>query len=167
MGELTVNPSFIFVAVLTLAGILVKGGMWIGSVNADRKSFRKSLGDLAHEIREDIKKILSRLPPAPISAGSPLRLTDFGRQIADQIKAEEWSRRLCASGALQKAVEEKSPYEIQEFCLNYAQSELDYDDLQLDLLRRCAFDSGSDVEAVKRVLGFVLRDRLLPPELIA
>ena len=93
MGELTVNPSVIFVAVLTLAGILVKGGMWIGAVNADRKSFSKSLGDLAHEIREDIKKILSRLSPAPISAGSPLRLTDFGRQIADQIDAGPISER--------------------------------------------------------------------------
>lgn len=176
MGELPVNPWIIFVAVLTAAGILVKGGMWIGSVNTDRRNFGKSIEDdrkdfrtsisnLADEIRADIKKILSRLPPVPIAAGSPLRLTDFGKQIADQIKAEEWSEQLCASGELKKEVEGRSPYEIQEFSLELAQSKLEYTDTELALLQRCAFDNGIEVEAVKRVLGIVLRDRLLPPEL--
>ena len=177
MGELTSNPWAIVIAAGAIVGGLVKAGMWIGSVNTDRKNFgksiendrkdfRTSISNLADEIRADIKEILSRLPRAPIAAGSPLRLTDFGKQIADQIKAEEWSEQLCASGKLRTEVEGRSPYEIQEFSLELAQSKLEYTDTELDLLRQCAFDNGIEVEAVKRVLGIVLRDRLLPPELV-
>lgn len=160
------SPVIVLVAIGVIGG-LVKVGMWIGAVNTDRNNFSTSISSLAEEIRADIKKILSRLPPVPIAAESPLRLTDFGNQIAEDIKAGEWADQLYASGKLQKEVVGKSPYEIQEFCLNFAQSKLEYDDTQLDLLRRCAFDNGIEIDTVKRVLGIVLRDRLLPPELVA
>ncbi len=52
---------------------------WKESVEQERSALR----DFMSEIRDDIKKIFARLPPtpAPVESASPLRLTDFGRQI--------------------------------------------------------------------------------------
>lgn len=57
MEEWVGNP-LTWVLALAVAGALIRTGMWIGAVNADRHSFKASL----EEIRKDIKKILKRLP---------------------------------------------------------------------------------------------------------
>lgn len=66
-----------FTVVTALVGI----GIWIGGVNADRKN----LAEFVREIREDIKTILSRLPPPEATGSSPLQLTDFGKALSSGI----------------------------------------------------------------------------------
>lgn len=43
----------------TLVTALVGIGIWIGGVNSDRENFKEFM----REVRDDIKTILSRLPP--------------------------------------------------------------------------------------------------------
>ena len=54
---------FLFIALLIAAGGAAFGvGRWVAHVNSDREDFR---GFMA-EIRENIKEILRRLPPASV-----------------------------------------------------------------------------------------------------
>ena len=44
------------------------------------------------EVREKIDEILERLPPPPtVAPGSPVRLTDFGKEISHSLGAKKWS----------------------------------------------------------------------------
>lgn len=146
----------VFFAICTA---IYKLAEWKGKVDEGRSA----VADFMKEIRSDVKDILSRLPRSALQEGSPIRLTEFGEHLASQIKAKEWADRLCASGELQRRVMGMSNYEIQEFCLEFATSERQYDDDEIDLLRQCAYDNGVKITVVERVLGIVLRDRLLPP----
>ena len=70
---------------LLAAGLFVRSnkashkfGKWQEEVDTDRKAFK----DFMKEIRQDIKKILERLPQRTIESTSPLRLTDLGKKIS-------------------------------------------------------------------------------------
>ena len=56
--------------------------------------------------------------------------------------------------------ENKSPYEIQEFCFQYAK-ELDPTPEQKLALDKTAYENGVETSTVRRVLAIVLRDKLL------
>ena len=149
-----INTPLILTVAAGLVYALISIGKWVGSVNSDRSKFNEFI----KEIRSKLDKILDRLPPIAVSSGSPLRLTEFGEKIAKQINAEEWSVQLASKVAT--AVEGKTPYEIQQFCLNYVQ-ELEISSEQHEVLYNCAYENGMDVKTVRRVLGIVLRDKLL------
>ncbi len=61
-----------------------------GKVDADRATFKEFMA----KIREDIKKILRRLPPRTVEGASPLRLTELGEQVSKEIGASEWADRI-------------------------------------------------------------------------
>ena len=52
------NPLVYWIA-LGIAGLIFGIGAWVGAVNADRRSFKEFMT----EVRDDLKKILARLPP--------------------------------------------------------------------------------------------------------
>lgn len=153
MENWTSSP-LIIPAVLAVISVLVTIGIWIGSVNSDRTKFNEFI----KEVRSKLDKILDRLPPLAVSSGSPLRLTEFGDKIAKQIDAERWSDQLASKVATE--VKNKTPYEIQEFCLTYVQ-ELEVSPEQNEVLHNCAYENGLEAKVVRRVLGIVLRDKLL------
>ena len=110
-------PEWLPVATaITLVMALVGIGIWIGGVNADRKktrgfgewkgkvdSERKSFKEFMQEVRDDIKTILSRLPPSEATRTSPLRLTEFGKALSAGISGAEWAGRIADSVASQVA----------------------------------------------------------------
>ena len=71
---------------LTIGAFLWRGARWSGSVDSDLGTLK----DFMREIREDIKKIFSRLPERVSVGQSPRRLTGFGRAIALTIDAYKW-----------------------------------------------------------------------------
>ena len=81
------NWWYVSIAVLLLAvgGIIFKFGKWTGEVNSDRDRFNKFI----KEVRDDIKTILSRIPPSVVVGSSPLRLTELGEKISKEIHAKE------------------------------------------------------------------------------
>ena len=85
-------------------------------------------------------------------------MTDFGEKLAEEIGARDWARKLADTAREQVAG--KIPHEIQEFCLEYVQTR-EYEPAELERLMHCAYDNGIPLENVKRVLGIMLRDRLL------
>ena len=109
------------------------------------------------EIRDDIKKILVRLPPAAITSASPSRLTDFGKELAENIQAYAWAKGLAPTIA--DSVTGKAAFEIDEFCQTYISTELN--ETMKAAVARVAYESGIEHRNVHNVLRVVLRDELL------
>ena len=114
------NTPAIVIAILAILGLGWKAAYWASGVDKDRSALkenaekdRSSFKDVVKEIRDDIKKILGRLPPVPVTASSPLQLTDFGKSISKEIDAKEWAEKLASE--LVERVRGNQPYEIQEF----------------------------------------------------
>ena len=142
-------------AVLVAIGVLIfKTGAWKGSLDTRLSSIENSILD----IKNLIYQYLSPASRRPVTAKSPLRLTDLGKEIAEQIEADEWASDLAVN--LKPRTIGKSDYEIQELAIAYAQA-LDLTDEQRPLVYEAAFSSGLDHSQVLRVLGVVLRDKLL------
>lgn len=112
----------IAVLLLTVGGIILKFGKWTGEVNSDRDRFNKFI----KEVRDDIKTILSRIPPSVVVGSSPLRLTELGGKISKEIHAKEWAKEI--ANDLIESVKNKQPYEIQETCIQYIDDDFDPDD---------------------------------------
>ena len=108
------------------------------------------------EIRDDIKKIFHRLPPPVAQSASPVSLTDYGRQLAEQLHAAEWAMET-APNVLDK-VREMKAFQVHEFCKGYA------DGLRIDsdpLVFSRAYEHGITDEHMRIVLAIVLRDELI------
>ena len=149
------DTPLILVAFLAVGSVLVSIGVWVGNVNADRKSFKEFMD----EVRNDIKKILARLPAPTIERGSPLRLTDLGRSVADDLDVGKWVVRVAPS--LIARVKGKQPFEFQNVCFDYVRDEFEPDEEQLRKMQMSASENGIDLDAVLDVLAVELRDRLL------
>ena len=146
-----VNP----LGIATIIGMLIGAGVWIGSVNTDRTSFK----DFMAEVRKDIKAILERLP-TPVAAGkSPLQLTGLGNKISKSLKAKDWASNIAQE--LKEQVVDKEAYDIHDFCFNYVSNEMEASPEQEKLLKACAYEAGVNREQVLTVLAIELRDKLL------
>ena len=142
----------VLIAVITLA---FKIGDWRGHVDSDRDTFKKFIT----EVRDDIKEILKRLPPDTVKGTSPLQLTELGESISEELKASDWAKG--TAPLLIAQIRGKHPYEIQEFCLEYA-TKLFTPSEDLDRkIQTCAYQKGISKEQVLRVLAVELRDELL------
>ena len=109
------------------------------------------------EIREDIKKIFHRLPPSPVPSGSPMRLTDFGENIAREFGAFEWARKLAP--ILVDKVQGKEPFEVYDFSKKYVSSH--WKEKWWRKVMECAYEAGTEPGNVLTVMSVVLRDELL------
>ena len=133
----------------------------------DRKNFRETVENFRKEMREDIGKIqdqiveiFKRLPPIPPTVGgaSPLSLTEFGREISQDLEADKWANDIY--GSLQKQVQGRPEYIFQEVCVEYVRNELSEGMKQK--VKQVAYHRGiEDKKQVEWVLIVVLRDTLL------
>ena len=115
--------------------------------------------DFMKEIRDDIKKIFDRLPPTLIVGSSPIKLTDLGKSISDEVGARKTAQQL--SSKLIERAKDKNPYEIQDLCFNYIRDEYVPDIKLLKKLQVCAYENGVDIDKILDVLAVELRDVLL------
>ena len=145
----------IVTVLLAVVTVVFKAGTWKGGMD----DFRKMVGESIKTIQEDIKKILERLPRPEVAGESPLRLTDFGRTLSTDIGGHAWAQDRATK--VVDNVRGKQPYEVQEYCFEYVGNESNYTDDFLQKMRSCAYNNGTDLKAVKRVLGVELRDALL------
>ena len=137
---------------LALAGLVIRLAVWYGEVNADRKNFKEFM----EEIRKDVNAILSRLPSPPVSSDSPLRLTKFGTEIAEDIEAQSWAERLAPS--LMHELGGKEPFEIDRFCIDYVENLGPEWDRKI---AKSSYEFGIEESGIKSVLQVVLREEIL------
>lgn len=170
-------PSVV-IAVLAIVKYLVDFGEWKGKINESRKSLegfdkwkgevdseRTSFKEFMKEIREKIDKIFERLPANTLLSSSPLRLADLGEKVSERIGAAGLAAGL--SDALFTKVKDKSPYEVQQFCLDYVKQTdrskrfVNWTPDQVLKFSDCAYDNGIPIEQVLDVIGIELRDKLI------
>ena len=111
------------------------------------------------EIRSEVRKILMRLFSASVSSGSPIQLTDLGRDISKTLQVHEWAENVAVKVGEQ--VRDKQPYKIQEFCFDYVKTEFKPDNELETRIGMCAFENGIDQDGVLDVFALELRDILL------
>ena len=162
MGDLlillTVTGSLVGIAVFTLVvnNRAEDRGVWKGEVNRDREAFHNFMD----EIREKLEQIFERLPPRRLlDSESPLKLTEFGQEVSNQVKGKAW-----ASEQAQKISDDLSDageYEIQERCLSHVWLQYENDDELKNIYRQCAYDNGVKVDQIVEVVSVELRDAVL------
>lgn len=147
---------------LTIGGLIYKAGSWMEGLRTDRKNFAKgietnqrSIAEIAREIREDIKKILIRIPGSTVESQSPARLSEYGQRISHSMRAEEWARDLAPS--LVPQVTGKPEFAVEEFCRSYVEEHLATSNMVL----KAMYDFGTTRDNVLAVPRIVLRDELL------
>ena len=149
------NTPVIIIVVIAIGTLLWKAIRWTSNVDNNLSSLTENV----KEIREDIKKLFSALPPATVAGASPLHLTEFGERIAASLDADGWASELAPK--LSPEVKGKEPFEIDEFCRNYVQTRLTEEWRRRVAI--CAYEVGIDKDGVEKVLTVVLRDKLLQP----
>ena len=152
---MSINPWMVVGGAVAVVSLIFFAGKWVGGIS----EFKKHTMEFIAEIRDDIKKILDRLPPVVVSGGSPLRLTDLGKSISQTVDAAAWAERIAPD--LMSRVQGKQPYEIQEVCRNYIREEFKPTEEQDDKIKACADENGIDAQKVLDVIAVELRDNLL------
>lgn len=157
------NPLWI-VATIAIGTVLVTGGMWIGKIQTKTSSFNTLIAEIRDslsDIQENTKELLRRLPPKPVAEGSPLQLTDLGREISGQIDAEAWAQER----AIELAVRTEgfsAEFEFHAFADEYVRGkEFKPSEGFRRKMDACAYQNGVSTDQVKDVLVVVLRDVLL------
>ncbi|MCY3702616.1 MAG: hypothetical protein OXG16_08050 [Rhodospirillales bacterium] len=135
----------------TLFGI----GVWVGSVNHSLSDFKTFLP----EIRNKLDLLLQRLPLQTLATGSPLQLTELGKQISVELGAAEIAAR--AVPGLLRHAEGKSAYQIQELSFAYFRETYQPDPEMDRRIQDCAFENGINVGQIQEVFAVLLRDELL------
>ena len=160
------NPLWIIVG-LTVVGAIVKGLFWIRDVTTAKDGwarftkdsfpeFAKEIRDDLRQVRDQVNQILLRVSKT-IENGSPIRLSSLGEKIAIAIDAKTWVARIAQE--LKPKVSGMQPYEIDQFCERYVETELDAE--LLEKVARHAYEFGISQTGVLAVLRVVLRDELI------
>ena len=163
MGEWYANPlvwiGFPSLLAVTV-GLIFGLGQWKGKVDADRDTFKRTLDAFMVEIRADIKRIFERLPaPQPVASASPLRLTDLGRSISDELNVPMWATATAPN--LPPRARGLTACKVQEMCFEYVRNEWKPHadmDARID---DCAYSRGMARKNVLDVFAIELRNRLL------
>ena len=131
-------------------------GKWVGSVNSDRESFKAFMD----EVRGKLDKIFERLPPPKaVSPGSPVTLTDFGRDISTRLSVEGWADNQAPQ--LVEGMQEKEEFEIFDLCIEYVGKQIEESPDFAKTMRANAYQIGTDFENVRKVYEVELRDAIL------
>ena len=152
---ITNNPLLAVIAIIAVATVLIKFGVWVGAVNTDRSSFREFM----KEIRERLDTILLRLPPPVVQGTSPMKLTEYGESISRAIEAGALAHELAPS--LIESMKGKTSYEIQEACFEHTRDRSNLPADKRVMLENYAFDNGLDLQEVLKVVAIELRDVIL------
>lgn len=160
-----VNIELNGAVLLALMTIIFSLGVWVANVNADRKDFKKlikkldeKIGMLGEKIGMILDYLLGLRDSPVITHKSPLRLTELGEQISENIGAEEWAES--EADTLLDEAKDKDRFEIQTMAFDHASGFEPPQEL-FAKMKDNAFDNGLDLDVVRRVLGVVLRDRIL------
>ena len=135
----------------------------IGAIRAGNREIRATLKGMSADIarlNSSITKILLHFPSRFVDNENPLRLTDLGKEVAQELNLTAWAAS--AAVKLESEAEGKEPYEIQDLCYAYVKERLSEE--MERAVRRCAYRRGVKWKRFLDVLAVVLRDELLDRE---
>lgn len=150
------DDSFYKYLAVAIPSILAFGGAmyWAGSVNTDVSALKEAV----KQIKEDIKDILSRLPSDGLNKTSPVHLTPLGKEIVAEF--EEFNWMVPAIDTNWSFVNQKSPYEIQEYCINLMTVQYSPSSAMDIKIYDSAFKYGMTRRQILEILAIALRDKI-------
>ena len=169
MPEWSSNP-WIIVAVaigaLTLLFAIGRGliaiGEWIGAVNSDRRAFKTFMEKIEaklDKIDERIGEIFRRLQPQTVSSASPLKLTDLGRKISEEMKIADWANEQ-ADILVTQTEKEDEPF-IYYFSKHHVEVQYETHEEFQKMVKVAAYENGLEIKQIQDVYVLELRDALL------
>ena len=126
---------------------------------AEMTEHKAMVAKFMEDIRDRLIEVFDRLPPVPVTASSPLRLTKLGEAIAEELDASMWIAKVATQ--VRGDVEGKPPYDVQEFSGEYIHEVFRPDEEQDEKIKACAYNHGLTDSQVLDVLVVLLRDELL------
>ena len=145
-------------AVLATLGLMWALVKWLSKVDhaaREHPGFVKAIKADISEIKVQIANIFGLLN-SPITQASPMVLSDFGRQLAEQLNASEWARETAPK--VLDSVQAMQPAQVHAFCKQHTKDMTV--DSDLNVFSR-AYEHGITDEHMRIVLAIVLRDELL------
>lgn len=149
------DPRWVVLLVLGLGSLVFFLGRWVRHVNSNLRKFREFMD----EMREDIKKILSRLPVYLVSQDGPLRLNELGEEMASKLGLAKWARANAKRHSI--AVQNLKPFEIQDYCYELLNNRFSPTPDQETAIRESEYENGLKRDQNIEVFVIVLRDHLI------
>ena len=137
---------------------------WSSKVDMRIESLEDQVRILANAVNDIRKQITTHFDNNAAESKSPLALTKYGQELSEEIKADALVERYAEK--IRNNVGDMNTYEIQEYCFKYADDKLLLDIKENDVnaynsLTDFAYNKGLDTKKIMRVLGVMLRDKLL------
>lgn len=128
----------------------------------------KHLEEAVFRIEKTLTKLsdifMQRFGEPVAGSSSPITLTDYGKDISNQVDAKSISDIYV--DLIKADAAGKNPYEIQEICFDYAKTKMlehlkeNHPD-KYNVVVNYAYQSGIEAQKVTYVIGIELRDKLL------
>ncbi len=150
--------------IVTIATIIYNKGEWKGTVNATLKELAQKIEALTKRVDKIYEVFFERAFGKTLESHSPLKLNELGREIADKLSLDSLADTHTLF--LKAKAANLGPYEIQQLCFRYAQEDLVNELLekspeQFEAISLMAFNKGIPREDVLKIVGVLLRDRIL------
>ena len=160
------EAAIIVPVVFAVLGAVIAITRWMTKVNEDRTRFKTFIDrmevkwELIQEKFESIGRDLVRIEAVrnTTAKSSPLKLTDLGRKVSEQLRATEWARETAAE--LRSEVESMEAYEISAYSRDYVDNTKLPDEIDARIAE-CMAEHEIDEHQVLDVLFVELRDALL------
>ncbi len=140
-------------------------GKWQGELEGRVDGLSHSIENLTKRVNSLFRLIVfGEMSDELFASSSPINLTEAGKKIADELNFDELIESLVPT--ILERTEKRAPYEIEVACLTYALEELEplllsTDPEKSDRISMVAYNHGLAREAVLRVFGISLRDRVI------
>ncbi|MCF8265846.1 MAG: hypothetical protein K9I99_15205 [Melioribacteraceae bacterium] len=156
--------GFVFAVSIGILSLFTKAGqLWerfktIGKIEAAIDKIKEDVAEIKAFIRT-----FRQENTAFAQRKSPLRLTERGRNVAEELKAEgiveeSWERILKKINS--RIETDANPYDIQEACLEVGESYSDFlSDNQYNVIANIAFKNGNKLSDYDIIFGLVIRNK--------
>ena len=124
----------------------------------------KNLDALSKKVDDLYSIIISKFGRSVEQADSPVTVTDYGKDLSGRINAEAVVDVYADN--LYEETKGMNAYQVQEHCFIFCKEKLlndleKKDKAKFDNLSAVAFDEGIEIEKLMRIVGILLRDRVL------
>ena len=128
------------------------------SIQELQRSMQQLTG-ITQELICDVKLMNSRLSWGMSAGTSPLRLSELGKKVSEELHVKDWAARKVPS--LFHIVREFEEFEIDQYCSEYVDKAFRSDQDLEKTIRRAAYKHSSPHFGITAILGIELRDCLI------
>lgn len=136
--------------------VIFGAGKWVGMVETELSALK----EMMTEVRSDIKNLFERLPHRQsVKGASPVQLTEFGKDISEHQMIDAWAAEYVTD--LVEKLHSKEEFDVFETCVKFISGKMESDPNFARVVRKAAYEHGTDVEQVIKVYEVVLRDAVM------